>query len=165
MVRNNPHKIEKLIFMYVNISRRKNKISVLRFDRGLRYISRLHSSKMAKRRRIYHGDNVHIANKHIKGDSGIEDFLSFIFKILLAPFIGGFGGGGSGENVAMMPRGRVRGFKRTIKSDKDIALALHKTWMKSPGHRTNILNSNFGRIGIGIKRRGNMYYATQVFHS
>ena len=42
--------------------------------------------------------------------------------------------GVSGENVAMMPKGKVKGFKKGIYTDKDIARALHVTWMKSPGH-------------------------------
>ena len=73
-------------------------------------------------------------------------------------------GGTSGENCAMMPKGHVRGHKKIISSDKDIALALHKNWMRSSGHRANILNRTFKRIGIGIWRKGNKFYATQVFY-
>jgi uncharacterized protein YkwD len=36
-------------------------------------------------------------------------------------------------------------------------------WMKSPGHRENILYSAFTETGIGIWRQGNTYYVTQVF--
>ena len=31
-------------------------------------------------------------------------------------------------------------------------------WMNSPGHRANILNGNFGRIGVGCVQDSNSYY-------
>ncbi len=70
----------------------------------------------------------------------------------------------SGENVAMMPKGRVKGFKGQIQSDRDLARALHRTWMNSPGHRKNILTSGFKKVGIGVKRGGNIFYATELFY-
>lgn len=36
-------------------------------------------------------------------------------------------------------------------------------WMKSPGHRANILHPAFGQTGVGIWRVGNAFYFTQVF--
>lgn len=36
-------------------------------------------------------------------------------------------------------------------------------WMNSPGHRANILNGNFGTIGIGVYQSGNTYYWSQLF--
>jgi len=36
-------------------------------------------------------------------------------------------------------------------------------WMNSPGHRANILNANFGKIGIGVYQSGGVYYWTQLF--
>jgi uncharacterized protein YkwD len=36
-------------------------------------------------------------------------------------------------------------------------------WMDSPGHRENILRSEYRETGIGIWRRGNTYYVTQLF--
>ncbi len=36
-------------------------------------------------------------------------------------------------------------------------------WMRSPGHRENILEPGFSETGIGICRRGSAYYFTQVF--
>lgn len=36
-------------------------------------------------------------------------------------------------------------------------------WMKSPGHRANILRSEYRETGIGVWRRGNTYYITQLF--
>lgn len=36
-------------------------------------------------------------------------------------------------------------------------------WMNSPGHRANILNSGFGKIGIGVYQAGGVIYWTQLF--
>jgi uncharacterized protein YkwD len=38
-----------------------------------------------------------------------------------------------------------------------------KGWMDSPGHRANILRSEYRETGIGIWRSGNTYYFTQLF--
>ena len=63
-------------------------------------------------------------------------------------------GGFSGENVAMVPSGG---------SSKDIAKRFHKCWMSSPGHKENILRSEFGSLGVGVVQKGNYYYSTQLF--
>lgn len=36
-------------------------------------------------------------------------------------------------------------------------------WMKSPGHRANILRPVFTETGVGVWRVGNTYYITQLF--
>ncbi len=36
-------------------------------------------------------------------------------------------------------------------------------WMNSPGHRANILRPEYRETGIGVWRRGNTYYFTQLF--
>ena len=38
-----------------------------------------------------------------------------------------------------------------------------KAWMDSPGHRANILNKNFTRIGVGYYKSGNTIYWSQFF--
>lgn len=39
-----------------------------------------------------------------------------------------------------------------------------KAWMNSPGHRENILNPSFTKIGVGVaKNSENQYYWTQHF--
>jgi uncharacterized protein YkwD len=38
-----------------------------------------------------------------------------------------------------------------------------KGWMDSPGHRANILRSEYRETGIGVWRNGNDYYFTQLF--
>lgn len=42
--------------------------------------------------------------------------------------------------------------------------AVVEGWMNSPGHRANIMNSNFNKIGIGVYKDGNgTVYCTQLF--
>ena len=40
---------------------------------------------------------------------------------------------------------------------------VHSTLMISEGHRANILDAGFGRVGIGIARSGSMFYVTFLF--
>lgn len=36
-------------------------------------------------------------------------------------------------------------------------------WMNSPGHRANILNGNFGKIGVGVHQNNGVIYWVQLF--
>ncbi len=40
---------------------------------------------------------------------------------------------------------------------------VHTAWMNSAGHRRNILDGDYGRIGVGFDRCGGQRYWTQVF--
>jgi uncharacterized protein YkwD len=46
---------------------------------------------------------------------------------------------------------------------QDPASSAVNGWMQSPGHRENMLRSDFSETGIGICRRGSAYYFIQVF--
>ena len=148
----NCKKIERLIVKYINSSRRKHGKSSLKVNWGLTRIARSHSKRMAKSKRIWHGNGVHMAGSSIT----YKGFWGWIKSL----FYSGYGG----ENVGLMPTGRVKGFKHTIRSSKDIAQAQHRALMNSAGHRANILNSKFELIGIGVKKRGNRYYTTELFY-
>ena len=166
--RNSYRNIEKQIFLYVNQSRKKDGLSMLKPDSGLIYLARRHSSVMAKRRSIWHGKNVHVARNYVSTSLlSILKVICYPLAIFFPPLwiIFYFGEKGmSGENVAMMPKGRVKGFRGEIHSDRDLAKALHRTWMNSHGHRKNILTSGFKKVGIGVKRSGNTFYATELFY-
>ncbi len=41
--------------------------------------------------------------------------------------------------------------------------AVMEGWMNSSGHRANILNKNFGKVGIGVYKVNGVLYWTQVF--
>ena len=58
------------------------------------------------------------------------------------------------ENVYMWP---------ASKYDGHVAKKLVEGWMKSPGHRANLLNPRFKRTGVGINVSKGHVYATQIF--
>jgi len=144
--------VERLIIKHTNRSRRKRGLHSLRTNRGLMGVAKGHSHKMAKKGHIWHGKGVRVA-QHAFTTKTFWDFLSSLFM-----------GGQSGENVGLMPLGRVRGLKGVIRTGKDVALAQHNAWMRSAGHKNNILNSNFTHIGVGVCKRGNRFYCTQLFY-
>ena len=45
-------------------------------------------------------------------------------------------------------------------SPADVA---HDILMGSQGHRNNILNSSYNRMGVGVSRKGDEYWITQIF--
>ncbi len=58
------------------------------------------------------------------------------------------------ENCYMFPARRY---------NARVAGRLVAGWLRSPGHRANLLNPEFRRIGIGIAVRKGYVYATQLF--
>ncbi len=50
-----------------------------------------------------------------------------------------------------------------IRQRRHTATKAVKDWMRSAGHRNNILMSRISETGIGIWQRGNTYYMTQLF--
>ena len=44
-----------------------------------------------------------------------------------------------------------------------VARRLVQGWMKSPGHRANLMNPRYAKIGIGIVTKSGYVYATQIF--
>lgn len=72
-----------------------------------------------------------------------------LFHQDLGPLLQRCGLSAVGENVAVgYPTGRA---------------VVRQGWMKSPGHRANILNGQFNRVGIAARRADNgQWYAAQV---
>lgn len=145
--------IEKLIVRYVNGARKNRGISLIKTNIGLRKVARRHSVNMADSHHIWHGKGVHLAQTHVSSKGFFETIYLLFFTSKIA-----------GENVAMMLLGKVKGIKKTLRTSKDIAWQLHKCWMNSPGHKKNNLNSNFTRIGVGVKCKYKKFYATELFY-
>ncbi len=59
--------------------------------------------------------------------------------------------------------GSLRTGGENIAAGQRTPAAVHEAWMNSSGHRQNILNSGYGRIGIGYAACGGKPYWTQVF--
>jgi len=137
-------KIEKYILKYMNISRRKRGKGKLSSNRGLKRVARGHSKTMSKKGKIWHGNGVHVAINSVSHRKGFWGFISSIF----------FSYSRSGENVGM-----IGGFRDPQKIGKKF----HNMWMKSPGHKANMMNSDFSLVGIGVKKGRKGWFATQLF--
>lgn len=60
----------------------------------------------------------------------------------------------AGENVAWVSGG----------AENEVAGRMNTGWMNSPGHKLNMLDKDFNRVGIGVAYvAGRGYYATQNF--
>jgi uncharacterized protein YkwD len=66
--------------------------------------------------------------------------------------------GAVGENIMEMGGTFMRVF-----GPEEFARAAVEGWMKSPGHRENILNPRYDSSGIGVAMAGDRAFATQVF--
>lgn len=51
---------------------------------------------------------------------------------------------------------------KCIRSRDPVGLSV-QSWMKSPSHRKNILLSGMQETGVGIWRKGQTYYVTQIY--
>ncbi len=48
-------------------------------------------------------------------------------------------------------------------SNGDLAGLLHSSWMASHGHRENILDPDFGRVGVAVATSGSGFYVAVIF--
>ena len=63
-----------------------------------------------------------------------------------------------------MPTGNVVGHGYVNNDPESVARAMVQAWMESPGHRENILRTQYARIGVGVAYDGTLYYyGTQNF--
>jgi uncharacterized protein YkwD len=62
----------------------------------------------------------------------------------------------SGENIWM-------GSGQNPRDPRHLARTIMDTLMASPGHRRNLLNPGFNRMGVGVAARGQEVRATQIF--
>ncbi|MDE1175089.1 MAG: CAP domain-containing protein [Edaphobacter sp.] len=69
----------------------------------------------------------------------------------------------------LMQRGAQAGVKFSLitenVADSPDSSILHDLWMRSPGHRENLLDPEVNSIGIAIVSRGGRYYAVEDFAS
>lgn len=125
---------ERRAFDLVNAERRSRGESPLVWDAELTRMARAHSEKMASQNFISHAGRDGQGLRERSRANGIVGFKALA------------------ENLAYN-----KGFA-------DAAACAVVGWMRSEGHRANILNGEFTRSGIGIARTpdGRVYF-TQVF--
>jgi len=96
--------------------------------------------------KIAKGHSKYMARHHTCNHKGFSRRAARVRKVT--------GKGYVGENCYMYP---------ARKYNKRVAAQLIRGWMKSPGHRRNILGSRYTKIGIGIVSKKKYIYATQIF--
>ena len=129
------HQTAGWVLHYTNRARERHRLQPLRRYLALESAAQKHSDWMARTRRFSH-DGHHGSKPHhrMRAES--------------------FGGQTTGENIYRYPRRR---------DHKKLAKGLVDGWMKSPGHRANILHPGFKYIGVGVASSDNDLYATQNF--
>lgn len=145
--------IEEKIFEYTNKERTERGLSQLQYDTQLAEIAREHSQDMA--------DNDFFSHINQRGEDPTDRASRHGYPIRKV-LGGGYYSDGIAENIGMMPIGNVVGIGFVANNGDSIAAAQVASWMDSPGHRSNILNPEFDRIGIGVAYNGE-YYSTQNF--
>lgn len=130
----NLYELEKLAFDLINDKRAANGLSELIWSEDVAKIARLHSQNMANSKFFSHKGLDGLTVDNRADSLGVRKWQAI------------------GENIAYN-----RGFS------KPAVLAVD-SWMKSNGHRNNILNNSWNQTGIGIAVDANGgYYLTQVF--
>ncbi|MEB3197702.1 MAG: CAP domain-containing protein [Candidatus Sericytochromatia bacterium] len=127
--------LEALVLKYTNAARAAEGKGPLRANVRLNLAGRLHSKEMLDKRYFAH-------------ESPVEAHRTPSMRARRAGYFGG-----AAENI----------FDFTAKVDiEDEARGLVDGWMKSPGHRRNILDDNH-EMGIGVWRARGRLMATQLF--
>lgn len=146
--------IEILIFKYTNIERRNHGLDELVWDEKLAKIAREHSEDMA--------ENDFFSHVNLKGEGPTARARRHGYSVH-KELGGGWYTEGIGENIGKMPTGNVEGVGYVSNDADSIAKAQVESWMDSSGHRQNILNPSYDRLGVGIAYDGNYYISTQNF--
>lgn len=128
--------IEQAIFQRVNQERTAAGLPALTYNTTMEHYARLKSQDM--------------------GDRGYFDHTNPEGKLITEQMkADGVSYRAWGENIAYISG---------MSGNAQLATKFMDNWMNSPGHRANILSSNFSSIGIGVYKIGNTYYATQEFY-
>jgi len=147
------YKIEELVFQKVNGERKAAGLKELIWNSLLADIAREHSLDMANQSYFSHENLQGETPAQRAQEKGI-DILKMQGSVMQV---------GVAENIGMTPTGNVEGYGY-VTSPEDVANASMNGWMNSPGHRANILNSNYNAIGVGVAYDGaGKYYLTQDF--
>ena len=151
----NQHDLEQTLITITNQTRKEHRLQPCRYDMNLRKVARAHSEEMVRLKYFSHESPVaensqlvdrikkvglSVGNTVIGENIGVDYFLRianvrFYKKVK------------QGKSVYIAAEtGEIIGFQ----SYWEFANRMVKNWMKSPGHRANILNKDFDRIGIGF---------------
>lgn len=147
--------IEQAVFFLTNQERQAQGLPALQWDGALASVARAHSQDMAA--------NNYMSHTNLRGRDPTARAVAAGYDVRRS-----LGGGrytaGIGENINMMPTGNVLGQGYVNNDPQSVARAMVQGWMNSPGHRENILRTQYARIGVGVAYDGTLYYyGTQNF--
>lgn len=128
--------VEQSIFQIVNQERAKAGLQALTYNTTMEKYARMKSKDM--------GDNNYFDHYDLSGN-----LMTAKMKA------DGVTYSSWGENIAYIG-GSV--------DTSTLGTQFMTNWMNSPGHRANILSTNYSSIGVGVYKIGNKYYATQEFY-
>jgi uncharacterized protein YkwD len=143
------------ILRLTNEQRVENGLRPLKWNSALAEIARDHSEDMVSRNFFSH-DNP-------DGEDPTARARRHRFNVH-KNLGGGWSSEGIAENINIMPSGNVEGVGYVSDTPKDIAYYSVDGWMNSPGHRANILDSQYTEIGVGVAKGSQGYYGTQNFY-
>ncbi|MCB1325003.1 MAG: CAP domain-containing protein [Spirochaetales bacterium] len=130
--------IETLVFEAVNRERAAANVSRLSASVEMQTIARLHSHNMVAQAFFSHTDQ---ANR-----SPFDRMRAYYPDLRWCA---------AGENIAY----------NYGDSPARVAENLMTAWLRSPGHRANMLNPRFRYMGVGVVEADGAYYATQNFYA
>ncbi len=132
---------EITVFEMVNEERRSENLPALTWDESIASYSRKHSLDMAERRSLYH-NTVELAALQLGENAALNPRLAGGMIMLPYPI-----------GIAV------------YKTDSELVSETVRGWMRSSGHRQNILNPRyeFTGVGIAVAEDGVTYYITQNF--
>jgi len=131
---NPAYDLERRVFERINAVRAENALAPLVWDESVAELAREHSRSMAEHKFFSH-----------RGLDGLTVDGR-------AETIGLGGWNGIAENIA------------ALKGQNDPGETVIKNWLKSPGHRQNLLGGRWSQSAIGVAAAADgTYYFTQVF--
>ena len=132
------HEIEQFVFQQTNQLRN----NPLRWNDDLAELARNHSKDMAERNFF----------DHVNPDG--LDPSGRATKAGLSPYVG--------ENISFIPEGNVVGCGSVYSAD-EVADCAMIGWVESSGHYSNMVNTSYTQIGVGVAYGNGNYYLTQNF--
>ena len=161
----NPRAIEEAVLRYTNDARVQHGLKPYEHDPEIDDIARQHSNNM-----IVHGAYHELQGRDPTGRARAAGYGCVVFGSMYH---------GLAENIFKYPRVQLwmgyfgsKGWaEEYIRTEDDMGRLLVEGWMDSPGHRANILDRDYNRLGVGIAIQyedvGSLYeetiYATQNF--
>lgn len=129
--------VEKYVFRLTNEERKNEGLSALMWEQTLSDIAAAHSRDMAEKNYFAHRspEGLMVADRVARGHRKLVGTI--------------------GENVYL--------FVGKPPVETDMAEDMVENWMNSSGHRENILRDGYTHLGVGVYRKNNRVYATQVF--